>query len=101
MSDNQTFPPSASQPANETTADLPESPLAGVSSDTITELFAREPLSWNDTDMRRMVEHLRAKRLTMASNQAPEKKTRAKPAKIALEGKSGLDLLAGLGLAKS
>lgn len=77
------------------------SPLSGTNPDSISELFARDPLEWTEADMVRMVEHLRKQRKDYEAN--PEAKA-AKPKKASVKAdlshiKSGTDLLATLNLA--
>jgi len=73
-------------PASPTTASAPlaspspPSPLAEASPDSISELYARDPLKLTDTDYLRIVENLRKERLRLESG-APQKKKAPKAKK--------------------
>lgn len=70
--------------------------------EAITELFARDPKTWNDADMDRMVEHYRKERVKLDSVEVKVKGAKKSAApKIALEdlkAKDGGGLLDILGL---
>ena len=92
MSSAPTSPNPTSTPSDS------ETPLAGTNPDSISELFARDPLAWTEADVTRMIEHFRKARLTF--DQSPPK-AKAKPAKappLDTSGMSGGDLLDALGL---
>jgi len=105
MSEPSTPPASTSATAS---ANLPLAEVEGgltASPDSISELFARDPLSWSEADMTRMIAHYRERRKEFDLEEAKPKK--AKVAKIPKEdlkgitGKGLLDLLASKGLGKS
>ena len=65
--------------------------------ESISVLFSREPDSWNEADMERMIAELRKRRTEWLEEEAKPKKT-AKPkmetaAKAELKGLSGKELL--------
>lgn len=67
--------------------------------DSISELFAGDPLVWNEVDMNRMIAYYREKRKTLDLTESKPKKSA--PVKIApedLKGISGADLLLKLNL---
>lgn len=68
--------------------------------DSITDLFARDPLEWDEPGMDRMVKHYRAERVKIESLPNKEKtKSKEKIAPVDLsEAKTGADLLDKLGL---
>lgn len=64
---------------------------------SINELFARDPLSWTDADLDRMIQHYRKARINWITDEKKEKA--AKPAKVDVSGvTSGDDLLKTLGI---
>jgi hypothetical protein len=65
--------------------------------ETITDLFSRDPVSWSDADMARMVAHYREQRVKLDA--LPDKKKKTATPKVAIEGSaSGSDVLKSLGL---
>ena len=68
--------------------------------DSISDLFARDPLEWSEADMVRMIEHYRKERVKLDS--LPTKEKTQKAAKIPAEDMknvaSGADLLGKLGI---
>jgi hypothetical protein len=70
--------------------------------DSISELFARDPLTWNEADMQRMVAAYRKMRVELKTEEVKTKGRSAAAAKIPkeeLQGTNGADLLSKLGLA--
>ena len=65
--------------------------------DTISELFRRDPLDWSDSDIDRMIEHLREARKTFLAKPAKGEKAPAIP-KEDVEKMSAADLLKTIGL---
>lgn len=75
------------------------SPLETSSPDSITELFSRDPETWTDGDMDRMISHLRETRAKLGENQRPEKKAKPdKTPKVETQNVSADDLLKRMGL---
>lgn len=69
--------------------------------DSITELFSRQPDDWNESRMQRMISELRKLRANLLASPTGTKKVAApKIAKADLQVKSGVDLLSALGLTK-
>jgi hypothetical protein len=83
------------------------SPIPEASSDltqnteTITELFARDPITWSDEDMEKMIAHYRKLRINLDAQPEGTKKKAAAKEKVPVEdlkGLSGAELLGKLGL---
>lgn len=67
--------------------------------DSISELFARDPLEWDDKAMDRMIAYYRKLRVELKTEEAKGKKPKAAAIpKEDLAGISGEDLLGKLGL---
>jgi 3-mercaptopyruvate sulfurtransferase SseA len=84
-----------------TSANSPEPAEVQLTSDvdSISELFARDPIEWDDAVMARMVSHYRKTRKELKEQEAKGKKpTAAKIPKEDLTGLKGEDLLGKLGL---
>lgn len=78
--------------------ELISTPLSSAETSTISELFDSDPTDWTDSDIDRMIEHLRSERVRWMA--APKEKKPAKAPPPNLKGLSGGDLLAALGLDK-
>lgn len=95
----------STSPSTEGTNQHPQPEPAQVeltaNTESITDLFARDPESWNDADLDRMVEHLRKQRVKLDAVDTTTKGAKKTAPKIAtedLKGKSGADLLGVLGI---
>lgn len=97
---------------DDSAVNLPPATIEGgltAEPDSISELFARDPLTWDEAAMTRMIEVYRARRVEFDLKEATPKGTKKSEPKIPKEdlkgisGASLLDLLQkkGLGLKKA
>lgn len=76
-----------------------ESPLTVAATDSISDLYERDPITWTDEEVHALIVKLRAERVNLDVDQKPKtakKKTEENKARIA--NQSTEDLLKDLGL---
>lgn len=80
--------------------ELSNSPLTTEITDTISELFARDPLDWTDAQIDGMIAHLREQRKVFLAKPAKPEKASKEPAltKEQTASLSTEDLFAAIGL---
>lgn len=93
---NQTSP--TSSPPSSSATERPEVDVALTKDvDSISELFAKSPLEWSETERKRVVEKYRAMRKELDASPTKKPRTEKLPVED-LKGISGDDLLGKLGL---